>query len=247
MDEEIKEVGEMATIEDEEDIAIEEDYTTLEAETIIIDDDSNIQTDAEYEQAVEQKELADEAREALSAVLLSVLEKGEINDDDIAEIATQQEIYTENVTALKILGLTAEDEKSTAGKSTTNIITSNIDYNELMKVLSEKADWLYTDEDGQVMINGEVVPKIKVVELEAEKVKAEVGEFKDLTTENFTAVNAKIDNLEVTDLTAVNADITNLKAQYAEINTLVNGNLTSDNIQSIVITGDKFTVANSDS
>ena len=244
MDEEIKEVGEMATIEDEEEITIEEDYTTLEAETIIIDDDSNIQTDAEYNQAVEQKELADEAREALSAVLLSVLEKGEINDDDIAEIAAQQEIYTENVTALKILGLETGGEKSTAGKSTTNVITSNIDYDELIKVLSEKADWLYTDEDGQVMINGEVVPKIKVAELEAEKIKAEVGEFKDLTAENFTAVNAKIDNLEVTDLTAVNADITNLKAQYAEIQTLVNGNLTSDNIQSIVITGDKFTVAN---
>ena len=244
MDEEIKEVGEMATIEGEEDIVIEEDYTTLEAETIIVDDDSNIQTDAEYNQAVEQKELADEAREALSAVLLSVLEKGEINDDDIAEIAAQQEIYTENITALKILGLEAGDEKNPAGKSTTNVITSNIDYNELIKVLSEKADWLYIDEEGQVMINGETVPKIKVVELEAEKIKAEVGEFKDLTTENFTAVNAKIDNLEVTDLTAVNADITNLKAQYAEINTLVNGNLTSDNIQSIVITGDKFTVAN---
>ena len=29
MDEEIKEVGEMATIEDEEEIAIEEDYTAL--------------------------------------------------------------------------------------------------------------------------------------------------------------------------------------------------------------------------
>ena len=269
MDEEIKEVGEMATIEDEEDITIEEDYTALEAETIIVDDDSDIQTDAEYEQAVEQKELADGAREALSAVLLSVLEKGEINDDDIAEIAAQQETYIENVTALKILGLETGDEKSTAGKSTTNIITSNIDYDELIKVLSEKADWLYTDEDGQVMINGETVPKIKVTELEAEKIKAEVGEFKDLTTENFTAtnaeitnlkseygefknltaenftaVNAKIDNLEVTDLTAVNADITNLKAQYAEIQTLVNGNLTSDNIQSIVITGDKFTVAN---
>ena len=264
MDEEIKETGEMATFEDEEEITINEDYTALEGDTIIIDDDSNIQTGSEYEKAIEQKELADEAREALSAVLLSVLEKGEINDDDIAEITAQQEIYTENVTALKILGIEAEDEKST-----TNVITSNIDYNELMKVLSEKADWLYIDEDGQVMLNGEVVPKIKVIELEAEKVKADVGEFKDLTTENFTAtnaeitnlkseygefknltaenltaVNAKIDNLKVVDLTAVNADITNLKAQYAEINTLVNGNLTSDNIQSIVITGDKFTVAN---
>lgn len=259
MDEEIKEVGEMAVIEGEEEITIEEDYTTLEAETIIIDDDSNIQTDAEYEQAVAQKELADGAREALSAVLLSVLEKGEINDDDIAEIAAQQEIYTENVTALKILGIETEDEKNT-----TNVITSNIDYDELMKALSEKADWLYIDEDGQVMLNGEVVPKLKVMELEAEKIKADVGEFKDLTTENFTAVNAKIDNLEVTDLTAVNADIENLKANkaniadltainaditnltatIAQIQTLVGGNLTMDNIQSLVLTSDKVTIAN---
>ena len=299
MDEEIKENGEMATIEDEEEITIEEDYTALEAETIIIDDDSNIQTEAEYEQAVGQKELADEAREALSAVLLSVLEKGEINDDDIAEIAAQQEIYTENVTTLKILGLTTEDGKSTAGKSTTNVITSNIDYNELMKVLSEKADWLYIDEDGQVMLNGEVVPKLKVVELEAEKIKADVGEFKNLTTENFTATNATIENLKankadieylnanyatienlnatnanitnlqatkaniidlnaananianlqaikanITDLDAAKADINVLNSDVANIQTLVNGNLTSDNIQSMVITGDKFTVAN---
>ena len=174
MDEEIKEVGEMATIEDEEEITIEEDYAALEAETIIIDDDSNIQTDAEYEQAVAQKELADEAREALSAVLLSVLEKGEINDDDIAEIAAQQEIYTENVTALKILGIETEDEKSTAGKSTTNVITSNIDYDELIKVLAEKADWLYTNESGDVLVNGSTIPKIQIVEQKTYKIEDDI-------------------------------------------------------------------------
>ena len=174
MDEEIKEVGEMATIENEEDITIEEDYAALEAETIIIDDDSNIQADAEYEQAVEQKELADEAREALSAVLLSVLEKGEINDDDIAEIAAQQEIYTENVTALKILGLTTEDEKSTAGKSTTNVITSNIDYDELIKIIAEKADWLYTNESGDVLVNGSTIPKIQIVEQKTYKIEDDI-------------------------------------------------------------------------
>ena len=174
MDEEIKEVGEMATIEGEEEITIEEDYAALEAETIIIDDDSNIQTDAEYEQAVVQKELADEAREALSAVLLSVLEKGEINDDDIAEIAAQQEIYTENVTALKILGIETEDEKSTAGKSTTNIVTSNIDYDELIKVLAEKADWLYTNESGDVLVNGSTIPKIQIVEQKTYKIEDDI-------------------------------------------------------------------------
>ena len=174
MDEEIKEVGEMATIEGEEEITIEEDYTTLEAETRIIDDDSNIQTDAEYEQAVVQKELADEAREALSAVLLSVLEKGEINDDDIAEIAAQQEIYTENVTALKILGIETEDEKGTTGKSTTNVITSNIDYDELIKIIAEKADWLYTNESGDVLVNGSTIPKIQIVEQKTYKIEDDI-------------------------------------------------------------------------
>lgn len=148
--EEIKEVGEMAIIEGEEEISIEEDYTALEAETIIVDDDSNIQTDAGYEQAVEQKELADEAREALSAVLLSVLEKGEINDDDIAEIAAQQEIYTENVTALKILGI---ETGTGSEKNSTDIITTDMNYDEIMKVLSEKGNFFYTNEDGDVLIN----------------------------------------------------------------------------------------------
>ena len=168
MDEEIKEVGEMATIEDEEDIAIEEDYTALEAETIVIDDDSNIQTDAIYEQAVEQKELADKAREALSAVLLSVLEKGEINDDDIAEIAAQQEIYTENVTALKILGIETEGEGSTTGRSTigrssSDIVTTAIDYDEIMKTISEHDDLFYTDEEGNLLINGMSIPTLTMV------------------------------------------------------------------------------------
>ena len=168
MDEEIKENGEMATIEDEEDIAIEEDYTTLEAETIVIDDDSNIQTDAKYEEAVEQKNLADEAREALSAVLLSVLEKGEINDDDIAEIAAQQEIYTENVTALKILGLETEGEgsatgRSTIGRSSSNIVTTAIDYDEIIKAISEHDDLFYTDEEGNLLINGMSIPTLTMV------------------------------------------------------------------------------------
>ena len=168
MDEEIKEVGEMATIEDEEDIAIEEDYTALEAETIIIDDDSNIQTEAKYEEAVEQKNLADEAREALSAVLLSVLEKGEINDDDIAEIAAQQEIYTENVTALKILGIETEGEGSTTGRSTigrssSDIVTTAIDYDEIMKAISEHDDLFYTDEEGNLLINGMSIPTLTMV------------------------------------------------------------------------------------
>lgn len=66
---------------------------------------------------------------------------------------------------------------------------------------------------------------------------------------DLNAANANIANLQaikanITDLNAVKADINVLHSDVADITTLVNGNLTSDNIQSMVITGDKFTVAN---
>ena len=246
MDEEIK-TGEMIG-EIDESIAVEEDFTLLEGQAVTISDDSDNKTDEEevYEEALDIKESLDDIRDQIKDKLLDILEKGKITDADGCEIELLNDQYTEKYNELKDIANTVipGGKGTNSDTSSTEKIEVNINYDEILKAISEKADWLYIDEDGQVMLNGEVVPKLKVVELEAEKIKADVGEFKDLTTENFTAVNAKIDNLKVTDLTAVNADITNLKAQYAEINTLVNGNLTSDNIQSMVITGDKFTVAN---
>lgn len=120
------------------------------------------------------------------------------------------------------------------------------DLQELLETLTKdgKAPWLYTDEEGNLLLDGERVPKLKVIELEAQKIKADYGEFKDLTTNNFTAVNAKIDNLKVGDLDAINATITKLKATVAEIQTLVGGHLTMDNIQSLLLTADKVTIAN---
>lgn len=126
------------------------------------------------------------------------------------------------------------------------------------------------------------------------KVEADIGVFKDLTTENFKATNAEIKNLtaknaqienlvatkasikeleavhakiedlevdelradiarideaiilkaDITDLDAVHADIDTLEANVADINTLVGGNLTMNNIQSLVLTSSKVTVDN---
>ena len=243
MDEEVK-TGEMTGLENEDITTIEEDYTQLESDTVKIDDDSDLQDEALYNQALEYKEALDEVKNEMKEILLAVLEKGEINANDTNAIEQLQEQYTESYTALQILAGENDIKVNTGDKDTSNIvINGDIDYDKLMDIISDKADWLYIDEDGQIMLNGEAVPKLKVMELEAEKIKADVGEFKDLTTENFTAVNAKIDNLEVGDLTAVNADITNLKALVAEIQTLVGGNLTMDNIQSLVLTSDKVTIA----
>ena len=80
--------------------------------------------------------------------------------------------------------------------------------------------------------------------------------------ENATIIDSKIENLEATDsriensvienfqvidgvvqdLKATNADIKILNADFAQIKTLVNGNLTSDNILSFNLTSEKVTV-----
>ena len=72
------------------------------------------------------------------------------------------------------------------------------------------------------------------MELEAEKIKADLVETKELVADKAT----------IGDLTATNANITNLTATVAQIQTLIGGNLTMDNIQSLVLTSDKVTIAN---
>ena len=101
--------------------------------------------------------------------------------------------------------------------------------------------------------------KVITNQLIAKEVAAIDGKFENLDTkyatiENLNATNANITNLQANygefkdltteNLTASNANITNLKALLAEIQTLVGGNLTMDNIQSLVLTSDKVTIAN---
>ena len=84
-------------------------------------------------------------------------------------------------------------------------------------------------------ITADIVSASKVVteELIAKKIIAIDAQFENLET-----IYAKIENLEAT-----NANITNLNANVATIQTLINGHLTSDNIQSLVLTSDKVTIA----
>ena len=245
MDDEIK-TGEM-TGEIDESITVEEDFTLLEGKAVSINDDSDNKTKEEevYEEALDVKESLDDIRQQIKDKLLNILEKGKITDADSCEIELLNDQYNEKYNELKDLANTvipggkgtSIENASTTDNSTTEIVKVNIDYDEILKTLSEKADWLYIDEDGQVMLNGEVVPKLKVVELEAEKIKADVGEFKDLTTENFTATNAEITNLKADygefknltaeNFTATNAEITNLKSDYGEFKNLTAENLTA--------------------
>lgn len=73
-------------------------------------------------------------------------------------------------------------------------------------------------------------------------IQADVASFKEATAENFTAVNAAINTIRTVDLTAVNADIDNLEADYANINTILSGNVGTGQLQTITLTADNSTV-----
>ena len=247
MDDEIK-TGEM-TGEIDESITVEEDFTALEGKAVSISDDSDNKTNEEevYEEALEIKESLDDIRQQIKDKLLDILEKGKITDADGCEIELLNDQYTEKYNELKDVANTvipggkgtSTSTTNTSTTDTTEVVKVNIDYDEILNAINERADWLYIDEDGQVMLNGEVVPKLKVVELEAEKIKADVGEFKNLTTENFTATNAEITNLKsdygefknltTENFTATNANITNLQADYGEFKDLTANNFTATN------------------
>lgn len=182
-----------------------------------------------------------EAMDRIVAVLMQALSTEEMTEEMSAELQDA----TNNMETAKqtITDLCGDPQTKALETDPDTKIPQNLQ--ELLETLTKdgKAPWLYIDDEGNLLLDGESVPKLKVVELEAQKIKADYGEFKDLTTNNFTAINAKIDNLKVGDLDAVNATITNLKATVAEIQTLVGGHLTMDNIQSLILTSGKVTIA----
>ena len=112
------------------------------------------------------------------------------------------------------------------------------------------------------VVGNAVGENFTVVNSQIENLVAKDSYLENAYVQNSQVVNSKIENLEaadsriensvienfnvidgvVQDLRATNADIEVLHADFAEIKTLVNGNLTSDNILAFKITADKVTV-----
>ena len=92
-----------------------------------------------------------------------------------------------------------------------------------------------------------VIENLKVKDAEIENLVADKATIEDLEAtnaviENLKVKDAEIENAVVENLEATKADIQILNADFAQIKTLVSGNLTSDNILSFNITADKVTM-----
>lgn len=94
------------------------------------------------------------------------------------------------------------------------------------------------------IINEALIGKATIADLEAV-----YAEIKNLDVEYVNAKMAEIEHAlilkaDITELDALKANISNLDADLANITTLIGGNLTMDNIQSLVLTSSKVTVDN---
>ena len=91
-----------------------------------------------------------------------------------------------------------------------------------------------------------ITGKLTSIEGEFGTLKANVGTIDKLTVTHTAKINElEANKASITQLEAVSANIGTLEATVGKIETLVNGNLTSDNIQSLHLTSASVTVENS--
>lgn len=114
------------------------------------------------------------------------------------------------------------------------------------KIDTEYYDKIKTDiiEANTVITDKLIADTIVAIDGKFKNLEAEYAKIAYLEAEYIKAKKIEAEYAKITNLEATNANITNLTATVADIRTLVNGNLTSDNIQSLILTSDKVTIAN---
>ena len=94
------------------------------------------------------------------------------------------------------------------------------------------------------IINDALIGKATIEQLNAVDAKIENLDVTKLEADVASINEALINKAEISDLEAIRADINVLETDVGNIETLVGGNLTMDNIQSLVLTTSKVTVDN---
>lgn len=91
-------------------------------------------------------------------------------------------------------------------------------------------------------INMDQAAAIEAVNSFSTKVEADIGRFKNVTTEQLSAISADIGTIRAVDLMAVNANIGTLSANYANIKSVLAGNIGTGDLQTINLTSSNTTI-----
>ena len=172
--------------------------------------------------------------------------------DTITPIVTTAEIKSGERVAVMIKGHTATVIGNITNPGASTETTGKIldEYDVIVAKIGDfeliVADKITTEQlEAELAIIDELIAKKATID-ELEAVKATI---KELDVEELKADIAEIDKAiinkaEITELEALHAVIDILEADLAEVETLIGGNLTMDNIQSLVLTSSKVTVDN---
>ena len=175
---------------------------------------------------------------------------------DVKNVTRKMPILSQKLTYTG--GLTSEIEAKGESKNKNFFSSSGSTTNKVNRLITEQA-----------VIKDALINKANIKDLEAVSIKTQtleaktakieeaiidVAYIKDLNVinaniEKLVAADATINNAligkaDITQLNAVQGNINTLNSQVANIETLVNGNLTSDNIQSLILSSSKVTVEN---
>ena len=171
-----------------------------------------------------------------SADIKNLVAKNAEIENLVASKATIEELEAAKATIDTLEANYAEIETLVADKASIGDLEAV--KTDIKNIKTDKADIKHLE------ANYETIGSLNAVYVDVNRLEADKANITDLNATNAEIETLKADKADIGDLNAINANINTLTGDLADITTLVNGNFTSDNIQSMVITGDKFTVAN---
>ncbi|MEG2246298.1 MAG: phage tail spike protein [Peptostreptococcaceae bacterium] len=158
---------------------------------------------------------------------------------------TFEELQKENESKNQVVDNITSDNGTVDGSKVDNITTGQISNFEASVAKITDLTVINAKIENLTAQNVTITGKLTAVEGEFGTLKANVANIDKLVVNHTAEINNLIANsATITDLKVTNATIDNLEATVGKIQTLVNGNLSSENIQAGGITSDKLTISN---
>ena len=173
---------------------------------------------------------------ANSANIRDLVSKNAEIENLVANKASISDLEAAKATIDTLIAKDAEIENLVADKA--NIGDLEAVNADIIKLKADKADIAHLE------ANYATIGSLDALYADITRLEADKANIGDLNAMNITVNDLKANKANITDLDATNANIQTLTSRVADINTLVNGNLTSDNIQSLHLTASNTTIDN---
>lgn len=183
-------------------------------------------------------------------------------DLDVGDIITVQDLdgslYTVPIMLIDFIDDSGQQQTITAnaqteqqeqytfqGNLTTQVQTNYTDYLATKRLLADTII-AYNGKFGTIETDFATInQKLTGFEGEFTLLEADLATFKSTTTNDLTAIHAQIGNLDVGTINAAFAKLNVIEGDVADINTIINGHFTSDDIHALIINSENTTFANS--